>query len=110
MSVVVATPLYGVDPDQPPIYGFLPYGKYDRYGKWVVTTPCQPSIIPVRDTLGRSYYIFEHPPGMQVAGKNHGYGLTQKARNVVNSVERSAHDAVNQITTGFNRTVKKIFG
>jgi hypothetical protein len=109
MAAVVAAPLYGVDQDQPPIYGFLPYGKYDRTGRWVVTTPCQPSIIAVQDPAGRVYYMYENPPGAQIAEKNVSRGIYRTTRDAIYTVERGAERAVRDIGNEVSRAVRSWF-
>jgi hypothetical protein len=70
MSNSPPPPIYFKDPAIPPIYGYLPYGKYIKKKEWVVRTPCQPSIIPMADPNGAIFLTYEHPLGSDLKGKN----------------------------------------
>ena len=106
------TPIYSADPDVPPIYGYIPYGKYDKTGRWTETTPSQPSIILVRGPDGRMFYAYEHPPGQGPSSKDEqtdrvkGKTFGDTMRNVEGTVNHFTHE-VSKGFTGFVRAIMK---
>jgi hypothetical protein len=85
----VPDPIYFADPSIPPIYGYVPYGKYNKQGQWVVTTPCQPSIIPMRAPNGQIFMTYEHPPGAQIKGKNNSESFMKQVTGLGKAVTGS---------------------
>ena len=89
------------DPDIPPIYGYLPYGRYKKNGDWEESTPCQPSIIVMRAPDGSTYCMYEHPPGGGPRGKNEKRTLGEKMKSTAKNVEGSAAQWFKQVPKFF---------
>lgn len=104
-------PIYSSDPDVPPIYGYLPYGKYDKKGQWRETTPCQPSVIVVQCPDGRMIYAYEHKPGEGPTGKSQNMNRVQGRTlgQTVRNVEGTVNQLQSEVSKGIHGLVKSFF-
>jgi hypothetical protein len=102
----IPDPIYFADPSIPPIYGYVPYGKYNKRGQWVVTTPCQPSVIPMRAPNGQIFMTYEHAPGASVKGKNKSQSFIRQMSGIGKAVAGSANRVAGAVGGAINYILK----
>lgn len=103
-------PIVFDDPDTPPIYGYLPHGRYKANGEWKESTPCQPSIIVMGAPDKSTFCMYQYPPGAHPPGKNEKQSFGKKVKNAAKNLEGTATQLMKEVPKGLIGGAKSLFG
>ena len=111
-SYTPGVPIYSSNPDIPPIYGYIPYGKYNKEGNWEETTPSQPSVVLMQSPSGQRFFMYEHSPEAGPVGKNVKYheSFAKSMGRKISTIERKVNFVVTKTRKRIDRFIDKIFG